>query len=168
MTDNPDTSSLPAPVQITLPVAEMINWEAVEGMLVEVSSATTGGKLVVTDNYTLGQYGTVTLTSDQVLKQFTETDAPGTSAYSAYMAATQKDQIILDDGSSSQNPGVHPGRGGNDLSASNTLRGGDSVASVVGVVDQLTVSGAMPYETSYRLQPTTKPVSPIPMESRAA
>ncbi len=68
VTDNPDTSSLPAPVQITLPVAEMINWEAVEGMLVEVSSATTGGKLVVTDNYTLGQYGTVTLTSDQVLK----------------------------------------------------------------------------------------------------
>ncbi len=158
VTDNTDTSALPAPVQITLPVAEMVDWEAVEGMLVELSSAAAGGKLVVTDNYTLGQYGTVTLTSDTLLQQYTETSAPSVSGYAAYMAATQKDQIILDDGSSSQNPVVHPGRGGSDLSAANPLRAGDSVTRVVGVVDQLTVSGALAYETSYRIQPTIEPL----------
>ena len=158
VTDNADTSALPAAVQITLPVADMMNWEAVEGMRVEVSSGSAGGKLVITDNYTLGQYGTVTLTSDTLLQQYTETDAPSTSGYTSYMASTQKDQIILDDGSSTQNPSVHPGRGGNDLSASNTLRAGDSVTSVVGVVDQLTVSGSLPYETTYRIQPTVEPM----------
>ncbi|PRD66833.1 hypothetical protein C6P64_01470 [Malikia granosa] len=158
VTDHVDSSALPAPVRITLPVADMVDWESVEGMLVEVSSATAGGKLVVTDNYTLGQYGTVTLTSDTLLQQYTETNAPSVSGYAAYMAATQKDQVILDDGSSSQNLGIHPGRGGNDLSAGNTLRAGDSVTSVVGVVDQLTVSGALAYETSYRIQPTIEPL----------
>ncbi|MBU4424855.1 MAG: ExeM/NucH family extracellular endonuclease [Gammaproteobacteria bacterium] len=154
VTDNADASALPAPVQITLPVADMVNWEAVEGMLVQVSSATGGGKLVVTDNYTLGQYGTITLTSDTLLQQYTETTAPSVSGYTAYMAATQKDQIILDDGSSSQNPAVHLGLNGDPLSASNTLRAGDSVTSVVGVVDQLTSASALAYETSYRIQPT--------------
>src|SRR5690606_11410118 len=70
----------------------------------------------------------------------------------------QKDQIILDDGSSSQNPAAHMGRGGEGLSAGNTLRAGDSVASIVGVVDQFTSSGDLGYQTTYRIQPTVDPV----------
>lgn len=158
LTDNADAGALPAPVQITLPVADMVHWEAVEGMLVEVSSATPGGQLVLTDNYNLGRYGSVTLTSDDLLLQYTETSAADVAGYTAYQAMVQRDQIILDDGSSSQNPAVHPGRGGNDLSAGNPLRAGDAVTRIVGVLDQLTSVGDLAYETSYRIQPTVEPV----------
>ncbi|MDP2901989.1 MAG: ExeM/NucH family extracellular endonuclease [Methylovulum sp.] len=158
MTDNA-TANLPAPVSITLPVANMVNWEAVEGMRVQVSSATGGGKLVVTDNYNLGRYGEVTLTSDALLNQYTEDSVPSVSGYTAYQATVQKGQIILDDGSSTQNPDpTIYGRGGNPLDASNPLRAGDSVTSIVGVLGQLTSSGDLPYQTTYRVQ-ATAPVS---------
>ncbi len=152
-----DNFGLPSAVNITLPVASLADWEAVEGMYVQVSSATAGGRLVVTDNYNLGRYGQVTLTSDSLLQQFTETNAPDVTGYTAYMTTTQLDQIVLDDGLSAQNPAVHLGRDGNPLSASNTLRGGDHAVSVTGIIDQFDVSGSLPYETPYRLQPTQTP-----------
>lgn len=147
---------LPTATVVTLPVANMTDWEALEGMLVNVQSGT--GNLVITDNYNLGRYGQVTLTSDTLLQQFTETDAPSIAGYTAYQASVQKDQIIIDDNQTAQNPAVHPGRGGNDLSASNTLRAGDSISSVVGVVDQYVSGGELGYETTYRIQPTIEPV----------
>ena len=157
VTDNPGTAAVPAPVNVTLPVADMANWEALEGMLVHVSSATAGGKLVVTDNYNLGRYGSVTLTSDAVIPQYAETSLPGVAGYASYQTTVQKDQVILDDGSSTQNPASHLGRNGQPLSASNTLRAGDGVSSVDGVLDQLTSSTDMPYQTTYRIQPTSTP-----------
>ncbi|MEW6445408.1 MAG: ExeM/NucH family extracellular endonuclease [Pseudomonadota bacterium] len=147
---------LPTATLITLPVADMVNWEAVEGMLVEVRSS--GSSLVITDNYNLGQYGQVTLTSDSLLRNYTEDNAPSIPGYTAYQASTQRDQIILDDAFSSQFPSVHPGRGGNDLSASNTLRAGDSVTSITGVLDQYVAGSELAYETTYRIQPTVEPV----------
>jgi len=150
-------NNLPTATVITLPVTDMTDWEAVEGMLVTVSSGTVDGKLVVTDNYNLGQYGQVTLTSDALLTQYTEVNSPSVSGNTAYNAEIQRDQLILDDGSSTQNPATHYGRGGNDLSASNTLRGGDFVSSITGVIDQYSSNPAA-YETTYRIQPTTEPV----------
>ena len=154
MLSDGDANNLPAAVQIKLPVSSLMDWEAVEGMLVEVSSATaTGGKLVVTDNYNLGQYGQVTLTSDELQMQYTETHAPDVAGFAAHNTAIQLDQIILDDLSSAQNPATHIGRGGQPLSASNTLRAGDAVDKIVGIVDQFIDSSAGAHETSYRIQP---------------
>lgn len=149
-----DNAGLPAAAVVTLPVASAVDWEAYEGMLVTVQSGTAGGKLVVTDNYNLGQYGQVTLTSDAVQSQYTELHAPSVSGNTDYLAELKKDQIILDDLNGSQNPATHIGRGGQPLSASNTLRAGDSVASVTGIVDQLVDAAAATHETSYRVQPT--------------
>ena len=157
MTDHPDTSALPAPVAVTLPVADMALWESLEGMRVTVSSGTSGGRLVVTDNYNLGRYGQVTLTSDDLLLQFTEANAPSVSGNTAYNALIQKDQIILDDGMSAQNPAVHYGRNGEPLSATNPLRAGDWIDSVTGVLDQFATGGELGYETTYRIQPTMPP-----------
>ncbi len=148
---------LPKPVQLTLPIADMALWERYEGMLVEITSASgSGGKLVVTDSYTLGRYGDVTLSADKVLPQFTDEQAPDPDKYKAYVKATQRAQIILDDASSKQNPDAVRGRNGQPLSASNSLRAGDGVASVVGVLDQYYDAKAAPadYQTSYRVQPT--------------
>ena len=158
VTDRANETALPAPVSVTLPVAESFNWESVEGMRVEVKSATTNGNLVVTDNYVLGRYGSVTLTSDELLVQYTQQNAPSVAGFTAYSAATQRDQIVLDDGNSAQNPAAVFGRGGQALSASNTLRAGDTTASVVGIVDQFDNGTAPAYETTYRVQSTATPV----------
>ena len=158
ITDRGDASALPAPVQVTLPVAESFDWESVEGMRVEVRSGTTDGELVVTDTYVLGRYGSVTLTSDELLVQYTQTNAPSASGYAAYSAATRRDQIVLDDGTSAQNPATVFGRGGQPLSATNPLRAGDATSSIVGVVDQFDNNTALPYETTYRVQATTAPL----------
>ncbi len=149
-----DNAGLPAASVVTLPVASAVSWEAYEGMLVTVQSGTNGGKLVVTDNYKLGQYGQVTLTSDAIQAQYTEHNAPSVAGNTSYLAELKKDQIILDDLSGAQNPASHIGRGGQPLSAANTLRAGDSVASVTGIVDQLVDATAGAHETSYRVQPT--------------
>lgn len=151
---------MPEPISITLPIADMANWERYEGMLVKVSSATAGGKLVVSDNYTLGRYGDVTLSADKVLPQFSDENAPNVTGYAEYATKMQRSQIILDDLSSKQNPLVVRGRGGNDLSASNTLRAGDGVEAVIGVLDQFYQASSPPeiYQTSYRVQPTETPI----------
>ena len=148
-------AALPNPVVLTLPVADMAVLERYEGMRVEVRPAS--GQLVVTDTQTLGRYGTVTLSVGQPQVQFTETNAPSTSGFEAFVKATQRGQIILDDGISAQNPPTAYGRNGQPLSASNTLRAGDAVNSVVGVLDQFVDSAAAVHETSYRVQPTVAP-----------
>ena len=147
---------LPKPISITLPIADMANWERYEGMLVKVTSVNASGKLVVSDNYTLGRFGDVTLSVDKVLPQFTDENAPSVSGYAQYANTMQRSQIILDDLSSKQNPVVVRGRGGSDLSASNPLRAGDGVDAVVGVLDQFYQASSPPeiYQTSYRVQPT--------------
>lgn len=147
-------SEMPVPVRISLPVGDMAQWERLEGMRVEVVSST-GGNLVVTDNRTLGRYGNVTLSADAPLAQYTEVNPPSRSGYAAYVQKLQRSQIILDDRSSAQNPATVPGRGGLALSAANTLRAGDGVDRIIGVLDQLyDAASDQPYLTNYRVQPT--------------
>ncbi len=148
---------VPAAVQITLPVADYVAWEQYEGMMVEVRAGS--GDLTVTDNYNLGRYGQVALSSGGILEQFTENNAPSVSGYSAYSTATRANQIILDDGSSAQNPDPEVfARGGNDLSADNTLRAGDTTTVITGVLDQYATGSELGYETTYRVQATVDPL----------
>ncbi|MBF5005677.1 ExeM/NucH family extracellular endonuclease [Diaphorobacter caeni] len=147
---------LPTPVSLTLPISDAALWERYEGMLVKVSSATSGGKLVISDNYTLGRYGDVTLSADRVLPQFTDENEPSVSGFTEYADTMRRSQIILDDNSSKSNPAAVRGRNGQPLSASNPLRAGDGVDAVIGVLDQFYQTSSPPeiYQTSYRVQPT--------------
>ncbi|WP_264293886.1 ExeM/NucH family extracellular endonuclease [Diaphorobacter aerolatus] len=147
---------LPAPIAITLPITDMAQWERYEGMLVKITSATSGGKLLVSDNYTLGRYGDVVLSNDEVLPQFTDKNKPSVAGYADYAKTMQRRQIILDDRSSKQNPASVRGRNNQPLSAANPLRAGDGVDAVVGVLDQFYQNATPPeiYQTSYRIQPT--------------
>lgn len=152
-----DSVDVPAAVSLTLPVLDQALWEQYEGMLVEVRAAS--GELYVTDNYNLGRYGSVTLSSGGILEQFTENSAPDVAAYSAYSVATQANQIILDDGSSAQNPDPEIfARAGADLSAGNTLRAGDTTPVIRGVLDQFATGSEYSYETTYRVQATEDPL----------
>ncbi len=148
--------ALPALVELSLPMPAYANWERYEGMRVRISGST--GPLVVTDNYYLGRYGTVSLSDSAKLVQYTELNAPSVAGNSAYMETVKRSHIVLDDGSSKQNPATVLGRNGQDLSASNTLRAGDSTPAIEGILDQFIDTTVGAHQTSYRVQPLQKPV----------
>lgn len=119
-------SGLAAPETIAitpdLPVAAR---ERLEGMLV-----TTSG--VVTNNFPLGRFGSLDLAAERI-PNFTQINAPSTTAYAAFTSTFNDRFIRVDDSSLGQNPASVFGRGGQPLSASNTLRGGDT-GTVTGVL----------------------------------
>jgi predicted extracellular nuclease/endonuclease I len=121
-------NTLPIESALSLPFTDAAQVESLEGMLVFTAQA-----LVVTDNYTLGRFGQVTLSTERLFVP-TNVFAPGSEEAIALEASNALNRIMLDDGDSTQNPEVvvFPTGG---LSASNTLRLGDTVASLTGVVD---------------------------------
>ncbi|HEY0111281.1 MAG TPA: ExeM/NucH family extracellular endonuclease, partial [Fibrella sp.] len=134
---------LPAPTSVTFPVTNVSDLERYEGMLVTASASS--GNLVVTEYFELGRFGNVVLSSgglnnepgtDERLDQFTQFHAPNTADFTAYQANNARRSIVLDDASGVQNPSqIIFGRGGDPLSASNTLRGGDAVTSITAILD---------------------------------
>lgn len=133
--------ALPVATNVSLPVAALSDLEAFEGMRVALPQT-----LTVTETYQLGRYGQI-LVSNGRLVQPTNVAAPGAAAQ-AVQAQNDLNQILLDDGSNAQNPDpiVFPAPA---LSASNTLRGGDTVTGVTGILG---------YDFgAYRVTPTTAP-----------
>lgn len=126
---------------LTLPVADVNDLEAFEGMLVSLAQP-----LYVVDNYNLARYGEVGLASER-LYQGTQVALPGAAA-NAVEADNLLKQLLLDDGSTRQNPAhiAYPAPG---LDAYNTLRLGDTVSGLTGVLG---------YSFDrYRLHPSTAP-----------
>lgn len=153
-------TALPTVTNVTLPVADASVLERYEGMLVNVSAAT--GALTVTNNFTLGRFGQVGLSASDRLYQYTQDNAPSVAGYQNYLNNLLDNYIILDDGRNPQNPAeVIHARNGQPLSAINTLRGGDTITSISGVLDQR-------FE-GYRVQTTTPAnfVSSNPREATA-
>ena len=99
----------------------------------------------MTEHFQLGRFGQVVLSSGGRLMQPTNIYAPGSDA-DALQAANNLNRIIIDDASQPQNPDpIRFGRGGPPLSASNTLRGGDTATGIVGVLNY-TWAGNSPAE----------------------
>lgn len=117
------------PVSLTLPLESATALEAFEGMYVAFPQT-----LSVTELFQLGRFGQVLLSSGGRLPQPTSVAAPGSAAASV-QAANDLNQILVDDALQSQNPDpIVFGRGGQPLSAGNTLRGGDTVTNLTGVL----------------------------------
>jgi predicted extracellular nuclease len=142
---------------VTLPVAEVADLERFEGMLVNFDQT-----LSATEVFTLARFGEVSLSGAGRLYTPTAVAAPGVAA-SAVLAQNNRSRIILDDGNNQQNidPTRYP-QGG--LSASNTLRVGDTLSSLTGVMD-------VRFNT-YRIQPVgpitwihsnPRPAAPAPV-----
>ncbi|WP_017655601.1 ExeM/NucH family extracellular endonuclease [Fortiea contorta] len=167
---NLGANNLPAVTNIQFPVANVADLERYEGMLVNISGV--GGNLTVTEYFQLGRFGQVVLAAngasnqpgtDGRLDQYTQFNAPSVSGYAAYLAEIAKREIILDDGSSTQNPDpIIFGRGGQPLSASNTLRGGDTVASITGVLDQRFEGYRVQTSTGVNFTPTNPRPTTVP------
>jgi predicted extracellular nuclease len=112
------------PVEVDLATLPAGGLEAFEGMVV-----TLRGPLMAQQNYFLGRFGQVTLAAGGRVYTPTQLLRPGVDAL-ALQADNARRSILLDDGSSAQNPNPAP-----YIGADNTLRAGDTVASITGVID---------------------------------
>jgi predicted extracellular nuclease len=124
---------------ITMPVLPSL--EAYEGMLVNVTN-----ELVVNDTYGLKRYGEIKLASER-LYQSTQVALPGEAA-NALEAQNKQKELTLDDSIAIQNPDVIP-YPTPELDANNTLRLGDKVNNIQGVI-------GFGY-SQYRIHPTQQP-----------
>ncbi len=136
-----------APVDVNLPFPSTDYLERFEGMLVRMPQT-----LYVTEHFQLGRFGQVVMSSGDRLRQPTHLALPGAPAL-AIQAANNLNRIIVDDELNNQNPDpILFARGGFPLSASNTLRGGDSAAGMVGVMTY-GWAGNSASPNAYRLRP---------------
>ena len=158
------------PVDVTLPAASPTAFEQYEGMLVSLPQT-----LYVSEHFQLGRFGQVVLSSGGRLPQPTNILAPGAPAL-AQQAANNLNRIILDDALNNQNsdPIIYA-RGGQPLSAANTLRGGDTTSNIVGIMTY-TWSGNAASGNAYRVRPinalgaalpTFEPTNPRPATAPA-
>lgn len=130
---------LPTAVSLSLPLADS-SLEALEGMRVAPVD------LIVTETFDLARFGEITVTSGERLIQFTECNAPDAAAFAAYTAAQENDRILIDDGRNGSNltPILLPD--GTELTASNTLRSGQTIENLTGILGY--------GFNQYRIQPT--------------
>ncbi len=136
------TGAASAAIDVVLPLTNAAALERYEGMLIHLPQT-----LSVTENYDLGRYGEVVVASGGRLYTPTNVVAPGAPAV-ARQAANDLNRLVIDDGNVVQNPDpiVYPAPG---LSALNTLRSGDTVMGLTGVISY--TAGA------YRMHPTQAP-----------
>lgn len=151
-----------APVDVTLPVTSIDDFEKYEGMLVRFPQS-----LVISEYFNYDRFGEIVLALPLPgePRPFTGTalDAPGAAANARTLANSLR-RITLDDVQSAQNPSVLRHPNGLPFSLSNLFRGGDLVTNTVGVLG---------YDFSlYRIFPTgpadytaanPRPASPEPV-----
>lgn len=133
-----------SPTVITLPEAFDDELERYEGMLVTINTP-----LTASQNYFQGRYGQVTLSAGGRLVKPTNQHRPGTPAALSQQIQNNRASILLDDGSSVQNPNPTP-----FFAADNTLRAGDTVSSVTGVIDFGLATSSSDGLTDYKIHPT--------------
>ena len=121
------TGETVTPITVTLPISDLANWEWYEGMSLYIPQT-----LYVTEHYNLGRYGQVSLSVNDRLDIPTQVATPGTAA-NALQALNDRSRVQLDDARTNQNPDpiIHPSP---ELSATNTLRGGDTLPNLTGVL----------------------------------
>lgn len=135
--------SLPAVNTLDLPIAAGTSLEPYEGMYVTIPET-----LTVDQNYFLGRYGQVTLSADGRLYQPTHLFAPGSAEAVALANENSRRMIVLDDGSSIQNPNPIP-----YIGEDHTIRAGDTVTNLKGVLDFGPISSTSTIRY-YRVHPT--------------
>ena len=136
------------PKLIAFPEANEGDLERYEGMRVTINTP-----LTVSQNYFEGRYGQVTLSAEGRLNKPTNLFPASSAEAIALASANARRRIILDDGSSLQNPNPIP-----YIGADNTLRAGDTVAGVTGVIDYGLASSSAAGLSDYKIHPTLPPL----------
>lgn len=141
------------PVDVSLPLSDATALERYEGMLARFTQT-----LYVTEHFQLGRFGSIVVSAGGRLPQPTNIVDPGAAAI-AQQSANALNRLVIDDDVQTQNPDpIKLGRNGSPLSATNTLRGGDTISGLTGVLTQTdaTTASNVPATTDpvlYRLRP---------------
>lgn len=135
-----------APTAVNLPEAVDGELERYEGMLVTLT-----GPFTVQQNYFQGRYGQLTLAVGGRLETPTNRFRPGPQA-DALADENARRRIILDDGSSLQNPNPTPYLGADALP-----RAGDLTGAITGVIDYGLATNSNTGFGDYRIHPTVAP-----------
>ncbi|OQW75225.1 MAG: hypothetical protein BVN35_08975 [Proteobacteria bacterium ST_bin11] len=135
------------PTVVTFPEVANDDLEKVEGMLV-----TLNGPLTASQNFFQGRYGQVTLSANGRLENPTNKFRPNTAQALALADTNARSRILLDDGTSVQNPNPTP-----YIGLDNTLRAGDTVASLTGVIDYGLATNDNTKFGDYKIHPTQAP-----------
>ena len=150
------------PVDVTLPEETDGDLEMVEGMSINVTNT-----MSVAQNFFLGRYGQLTLSSDLINRLFQPTNQvlPNTPESAALADYNARNLLFLDDGMDvsrcGDNPNPVPYLG---AAPPAVLRGGDQFSGLTGVLDYGQINSAACSDSStlagrdYRLHPTQGPV----------
>lgn len=160
-------NTLPSAATVTFPVASLItnsdgaliaDLEAYEGMRVTVAQ-----ELTITDLFTIGRYGDIGLSAAGLTETYTQANTPDAAGFDAFIREQVSNTLVLDDGSTVQNPSVIPfeiagetGRIAGEFDAEDALSAGDTVENLTGVLRFSRGSGGDGEET-YRLNATETP-----------
>ncbi len=136
----------PAATPVSLPETVNGDLERFEGMLISFAQT-----LTASQNFFQGRFGQVTLSSGGRLFTPTNVFAPGSAAAIALADENARRLLVLDDGTTLQNPNPIP-----YIGLDNTLRSGDTVTGLTGVLDYGLISSNSTTR-DYRLQPTVAP-----------
>ncbi len=132
-----------APTVVSLPEAVEGDLERFEGMLVRLT-----GPLTVQQNFFQGRYGQLTLAVGGRVETPTNRFRPGALA-NALADENARRRIVLDDGSSLQNPNPTP-----YAAANGVPRAGDTTASITGVIDFGLATSSNLGLADYKIHPT--------------
>lgn len=132
-----------APTRIAFPETTEGELERYEGMLVKIAVP-----LTVSQTHFLGRYGQVTLAAGGRLIKPTSLHRPGTPGARALAADNARRRIILDDCTSLRNPNPIP-----YLGADATLRAGDTLPGLAGVIDYGLSTSDNTGVADYRIHP---------------
>jgi predicted extracellular nuclease len=132
------------PTSIILPETTEGDLERFEGMLVSIQTT-----LTASQNFFQGRYGQVTLAAEGRLQKPTNLFPAGSPEALALADENARRRIILDDGTSLQNPNPTP-----YFAADNTLRAGDTVTSITGVIDYGLATNLTNGISDYKIHPT--------------
>ncbi len=131
------------PVVVALPEAVEGDLERYEGMLVTLS-----GSFTVNQNFYQGRYGQLTLAAGGRLETPTNRFRPGTAQALALADENDRRRILLDDGSSLQNPNPIP-----YLSADGLPRAGYTTGAITGVIDYGLATNSSAGAGDYKIHP---------------
>ena len=132
---------LPAPVGISFPTATVLqdadgdfvaNLEAYEGMRVTVPEP-----MAVTELFQLDRFGTIRVSSEGRLEQFTQNNLPDVAGFEQHLKDIAARSLVIDDGEDGQNPTPIrvPGLGADGtLDAGDVFRMGDEFIGLTGVL----------------------------------
>lgn len=148
VTVNSSGNALPQPVEVSLAaLATQAGMERYEGMLVRITDA-----LTVNQTNFVGSWGQLTVSAGGRTLTPTNVERPGAAAQALQVANLAR-SVVLDDGSSLGTPNPTP-----YLWQDGTVRAGDTLDGVTGVVDFGPSTDSASGPLSYKIHPTAAPV----------